>query len=277
MKFPLLQVVVLVLLVSCSQSSNSESSAIPESNPLPNQSSEELEAQEVLEKKSKELSAVFSKAVQLFPDDSSSLYRFYYKTFPAETAEKMQKQIDRINALLDEEIVRKYREVNDRLKPLLTDITNANSVSKPQSERVAYLYSIYDKYRGGSLFKNVLSGDDNYTLVWRTFEIMADQSAIDTCFLSSLIYLDNSIRTNAELSQAMQGFIVKAIKNNPNGFLEMYAQRNEDEKDKFSGYAMIWDDPVEELISIFEDISNSSTDSSSKELASELLTKIQVN
>jgi len=226
--------------------------------------------------KDDELSVVFSKAIKTFPSDSSSLYWFYYKSFPAKSSNETQSHIKRIEDLLKEPIIKQYNQVTNELKPLLTNIVESNSVNKEQSDRLVHLYIFYDAYSGEALFSNLLTDDENYTLVWKSFEIMADQTVLDTCYISSLISLENAIRTNVELAEAMGEFVIRAIKNNPEGFLKMYSIRSENGRNNLSSYAMLWDDPVEELKLVFKAISENSSDSINRVLAKDLLTKIEV-
>ena len=272
MKSTFLSLLFSILLISCTSNQNDKpkTSELSQATPVEESSKED----EQLKNKLEELSLAFSQAAQTFPSDSLSLQRFYFKTFRVETVEKMQRQIDRIKALLDEETIKKYNEVTSELKSLLQNIVETKSISKEQAERFAYLYAIYDKYSGGALFSQVFTDDDNYTLVWKSMEIIVTNSERDTCFVSSLISLDNSIRTNVELAEKTGEFVIEAIKNNPLGFLQMYSQRNEEGKDYFVRHAMLWDDPVPELISTFEEISKNSTEQANRTLAEDILTRI---
>ena len=102
---------------------------------------------------------------------------------------------------------------------------------------------------------------------------MSNESIKDTCFISGLIKLGNKIKTNVELSEAMPGFIVKAIQNNPNGFLEMYKQKQNDQKKDFANYISVFDEPDKKLIEIYTDISINSKNEDYKKLANELIEK----
>ncbi|MDH5691171.1 MAG: hypothetical protein OEY81_07080, partial [Candidatus Bathyarchaeota archaeon] len=166
------------------------------------------DSDELLKSKSEELELIFTKAVNTYPSDSASLGKFYFKTFPANTAEKMQKQIDRINGLLEPVTITKYNEVNKELKPFLQNIIRTNAITPEQALKYAYLYAIYDDFRGDALFSNVLTEDENYSLVWKSMEMMAKASERDTTYISSLITLDNSIRTNAELAEKIGEFVI---------------------------------------------------------------------
>lgn len=217
---------------------------------------------------------LLSEAIETFPEDSASLSRFYLRISQGKSEQEINKLELRIEHILNQDYVRKYEDVATNLKPLMEEIVSLNSINKSQSERLAKLYSIYDNFRGGALFSNLLNNDENYTLTWASFRIMASSSSTDTCFISDLINLDDAIRTNAELAEAMGDFIHEAIKNNPEGFLDMYAARSENNKNSLVEYCKSWGDPVEEIIALFTDISINSTSKEYKSLASELLKKI---
>jgi len=221
------------------------------------------------------LKEIFSKAVQCFPKDSASLYRFYFKWNSTQDQDKINKQIRRLEKLTSKESVDRYRNVENFLKPLMTEIVNSNTVTKSQSDSLVKLYSDFDYFSGESLFSQLLTNDDNYNLVWESFRIMVKESKNDTCFISGLIQLDKNIRTNAELAEAMQDFIVQAIRNNPIGFLEMYKQRNDAQRTDFANYIAIWDSPDIELIEKYSEISKDSTNEYYKKLANELIGKFK--
>ena len=222
-----------------------------------------------------EISDAFAKAVECFPNDSASLYRFYFKWNSTTDKEKLDKQSKRLQRLTSKESVLRYRSVEDNLKPLMTRIVSANSISQSQSDSLVILYSDYDYFSGESLFSKLLTNNDNYDLVWESFRIMVKESKTDTCFISGLIQLDKNIRTNAELAQAMQDFTVQAVRNNPIGFLEMYGQRNDEQRTNFANYIAIWDSPDKELIKKYSEISEKSTDENYKKLAAELIGKFK--
>ncbi len=222
-----------------------------------------------------EFSETFANAVKRFPNDSASLYRFYYKWNSTTDKEKLDKQIKRLEKLTSKESVIKYKRIENNLKPLLTRIVNSKTISQLQSDSLITLYSNYDYLSGESLFSHLLTNDENYSLVWESFKIMVNESNKDTCFISGLIILDKNIRTNTELAEAMQSFTVKAVRNNPIGFLEMYNMRNEQQRAEFANYIAIWDSPDKELLDEFSKISESSTNEKYKRLATELIKKFR--
>src|SRR5918993_1563339 len=205
-----------------------------------------------------ELSDLFLKAVKAFPEDSASLYNFYFKSHPAQDEEKLNRQIARLRALSFTESIYKYNSVHKHLKPLLVKIVDANTISKSQLDSLMILYSDYDYFSGEALFSKLFTGDDNYNLVWRSFEIITKESKKDTCYLSALTTLDTHITTNVELAEAMPDFIVQAIQNNPKGFLEMYGTRRPELRPDFANYISVYDEPDKKLVEIYTDISNNS-------------------
>ena len=220
---------------------------------------------------SDKLLKVFSEAVKTFPNDSASLYRFYFKTFPAKTPEKVQKHTDRLSALLTNEFIKRYENVENNLKPLLIEIIEKKTLSCKQAENLVILYSDYDYYTGEALFSQILSGDENYSLVWESFKIVYKESPKDTCYIAALIELDKNIRTNAELAQAMIGFIIRAVKNNPTGFLDMYSERTTEAQAKFANYISYYDVVDEELFSTFTEMSKNEKNEKYRQAANELL------
>lgn len=220
------------------------------------------------------LSDVFHNAVKVFPDDSASLYNFYYEWFPAKKPEKIKEQIVRLQTLTTKESINRYNKVVKKLKPLLIQITKTDSISKSQAYSLVILYSDYDHFSGEALFSQLLTEDDNYNLVWKSFRIMAKESQKDTCYISALISLSNHIRTNVELSEAMPEFVVKAIRNNPTGFLEMYGAGKNEQRIELAKYIAKYDEPDKKLVEIYTDISNNSKNRKYKELAKDLLLKI---
>ena len=222
-----------------------------------------------------EMSEAFAKAIECFPNDSASLYRFYFKWNSTTDQEKIDKQIKRLEKLTYKESVERYRSIEDYLKPLMTRIVNLKTISKPQSDSLVTLYSYYDYFSGESLFSKLLTNNENYDLVWESFRIMVQESKTDTCFISGLIQLDKNIRTNAELGQAMQDFTVQAVRNNPIGFLEMYGQRIIEQRTDLANYIAIWDSPDKELLEKYSEIAEKSTDDNYKKLATELIEKFK--
>ena len=209
------------------------------------------------ERTDKLLKDMFSKAAKTFPSDSASLYRFYFQQGTIVDIEKKQKQIDRMNSLLTESSIKKYQNVEKNLKPLMTKIVANNQINKNQLYEFLMIYSDYDFFSGESLFYNFLTNDENYSLVWKSFDIISEASKNDTIFTSALIVLDDNIRTNVELAEAInETFLTKSVKNNPEGFLDMYLAREKDTRSEFVN--RFWGLANTELISIFTVISEKS-------------------
>jgi hypothetical protein len=217
------------------------------------------------------LAEIFAKAVTYFPNDSASLYRFYFKRNSTTDQEKIAKQIKRLEKLTSNESVARYRDIEIYLKPIMTEIVNSNTVTKSQSDSLVKLYSDFDYFSGESLFSQLFKNDDIYNLVWKSFRIMVKESSKDTCFISGLIELENNIRTNVELAEAMGDFVVKSIQNNPTGFLEMYNSRKAEKRSEFAYYITVWEDPDKELMEKFTEISENSPNENYKKLAAELI------
>lgn len=222
------------------------------------------------------LSESFAKAVECFPNDSASLYRFYFKWNTSTDPDKIDKQIKRLEKLTSKESVERYRNIENYLKPLMTRIVNSKTINQSQSDSLVKLYSDYDYFSGESLFSSLLNNNENYDLVWASIRIMVKESKTDTCFISGLINLNNNIRTNVELAEAMEDFKVNAIGNNPLGFLEMYNQRHGEERRSFANNITVWDDPKKELMDMFTEISQNSTDENYRKIAKELIDNIKV-
>jgi adenylate kinase family enzyme len=252
-------ILITVLIYSCSNktSSNEAGKSINSSN------NASLRFKNAIEK-----------AVKIFPDDSASICQFYYEWFPAKDNKELDEQSERLEILTSQEYVDRYNEVNNKLKQLLLEITTRKSLSKSQADILVKLYSDYDYFTGEALFSQLLTNDEIYGLVWETFKIMSNESKKDTCFISALIKLENNIMTNAELGEAMPDFIVKAIQNNPYGFLEMYKQREEGQKKDFSQYISVFDEPDKKLIEVYTDISKKSVNEVYRKLAKELINNI---
>ncbi len=268
------QIGIIILILFSIYSCNNKQTKVSIQNKLSNESS--LKKGIAKPEKEKtigniELSKSFAKAVKCFPNDSASLYRFYFKRNSTTDQEKINNQIKRLKKLTSKESVIRYKSIENNLIPLMTRIVNSKTIIQAQSDSLVTLYSDYDYFSGESLFSRLLTNDENYTLVWESFRIMVKESKTDTCFISGLIQLDKNIRTNTELGEKMQDFTVQAIRNNPIGFLEMYKQRNEEQRAEFANYIAIWDSPDKELIRKFQEISGKSTDENYKELATELI------
>jgi len=222
-----------------------------------------------------ELSEVFAQVVQMYPKDSGSLYRFYYKWNSTEDSAKLERQIKRLNNLTSDKSKARYRSVEKNLKPLMNQIITANNISSSQSDHFTQLYLGYDYFAGESLFSQLFKDDENYTLVWKTIELMVEGSKRDTTLISNLIELNNNISTNAELGEKMQHYKIEAIKNNPLGFLEMYGQRKGDHRIKYADNITVWGDPDKRLIQIYTKISNSSPNDNHRQFSLELLEQFQ--
>ena len=132
----------------------------------------------------------------------------------------------------------------------------------------------YDYFTGEALFYNFLSNNENNELVWRSMQFLAQESPKDTCYIAALINLDNKIRTNVELAESMSDFVVKAILNNLNGFLDIYVERNYNMRTDLLKYISRYDTPNNDLISIFKSISKNSVNEKYRMAANVLLQNI---
>lgn len=274
MRYSSLVVVFILFINSCTQKTSSEKDPVGKQVSEASSQSTGKPDESVKVKKpgsiTQEFHNLLSKALETYPNDSASLSRFFLKNFQPSSEEKIQKQNSRLASFLEEGFVAQYTEVANELKPLLVAVVQAGTISRPQLEKLVYLYSFYDAAQGSAMFSDLLSIDENYTLTWESFRIMASYNK-DTSSISGLIELDKAIRTNVELAEAMQGFIHQAILNNPEGFLEMYALRGKVEKESFAEHCKMWDTPVDEIIALFKDISSNSPIPIQRSLAKNLL------
>ncbi|WP_430816564.1 hypothetical protein [Carboxylicivirga sp. RSCT41] len=223
------------------------------------------------------LSESYRKAVKCFPNDSASLNRLYFKWNSTTNQEKIDKQIKRLEKLTSKQSVERYRNIENNLKPLMTRVVNSATINQSQSDSLVTLYSDYDYFSGEALFTQLLTNDENYTLVWESFKIMVKESRKDTCYISGLIKLNRNVRTNVELAEALEDFKVEAITNNPLGFLDMYNSRHGEQRNSFAYNITVWEDPTKEIMDLFIEISQNSTDENYKKLATELIDKFKVD
>lgn len=221
------------------------------------------------------LSNAFSEIVQAYPNDSASLYRFYYEWFRTTENDKIKKQIERIEKLLTETNKQRYQNVEQNLKPLLKRIVADNSVNNSQLDNLVTLYSDYDNFSGEGLFSQLLTNEENYQLSWKSFEIIAEQSQRDTTNIAALIELDKRIKTNAELSGEFFVFIEKAILNNPHGFLDMYSNRNNKLRDELMNYIQPSTNFSKEIVLILNDILLNTSDERHRKVSLEILNIIK--
>ena len=282
MKKIVFYIAIILSIASCSEkkSTKSENKQVkPISNKVKEDKAKQIlpstDEGKGIEKELKELNEAFSEIVKLFPKDSSSLYRFYFKWNSTEDKEKLIKQTKRLKALTSKESVLMYRNVENNLLPLLKEITSLNKVSKFQADSLVNLYSDYDYLSGESLHSHLFTDEENYKLVWESFKIMVHESSKDTTYINCLIRLDKNTKTNIELAEAMQDFKIQAIRNNPTGFLTMYGERKGELRLAFAKNATIWDDPDKELIEKFSNISKNSKNESQKNLAKELINQFK--
>lgn len=214
----------------------------------------------------------YNKLLQTFPSDSVSIKRFYYKWLFSNRVANKSNRLNQLNDLTSSESIKRYSEVQNGLKPLLKSIVEKQTIEKQQVVRLVKLYSDYDRFSGHALLSNLISNEDNYNLVWRSFKIIAKESPKDTTYTSALISLNKNIRTNVELAEGMPSFIIKAIQNNPMGFLDMYIVRDEGTQKTFSNNIYYYESPDSTLIAIFKDISNNSNDTKYRSASTSLLT-----
>jgi DNA uptake protein ComE-like DNA-binding protein len=279
-----LTLIIIIALLSCSCVNDKKDSNEGKSmSQIPKEKIKELNAQ-FQEKQNRdtipklpELKDALKKAIKAFPKDSASLYWLFIEKNSSKTKEEKNKQIKRLEKLTSKEFIEKYHNIEKFLKPLMTKIVNANTITKSQLDTLVILYSDYDYLSGESLLSKLIDNDENYDLVWQSFKIIANESTKDTSFISGLIELDNNITTNAELAQKMQDYVVISIKNNPIGFLEMYDNRNQEQRHNFAKRICIWDTPDKDLIDKFVDISQKSQNKKHKKLANELIEEFENN
>ena len=223
---------------------------------------------------SQKLSKAFSEMVKTYPNDSALLYRFYYEWFYTTENDKMRNQIERIENLLSEKNKQRYYNVEQYLKPLLSRIVANNSINNLQLDSLVVLYSDYDSLLGKGLLSQLLTVDENYQLVWKTFDIIAEQSQRDTTNIAALIELDKSIRTNAELAGEFFVFVEKAILNNPKGFIDMYLNRNNELRNELMSYFRPSTNFVKEVELLLNEIAHNTSKESYRKGSLKILNRI---
>ena len=216
------------------------------------------------------LTEVFSKLVKTFPSDSASLYSLYIQRAPTDN-DKKQKHINRINTHLTEQSIKKYSDVEKNLKPLMTEIIADNQINTNQLNDFFLLYCDYDYFRGEAFLTKLLTDDENYSLVWESFRIIIEASKNDTIFLSTLLKFDDKIRTNVELAESINFFIVESVQNNPEGFLDMYMVREIETRKELVNRVLELEYANMELIPIFMNISEKSRNDKYKKASIELI------
>ena len=78
--------------------------------------------------------------------------------------------------------------------------------------------------------------------------------------MRQIIRLNKTTTTNVELAQSLEMFVYEAIQKNPEGFLEMYLARSQEERqDLFYRYITIYDGPDEAIINTFNKLAKNST------------------
>ena len=142
-------ILTLFAIYSCNNKQNEKNKQNEIS--IPKESSREHSLTKKIKEPEKEkiienigLSESFTKAVKCFPNDSASLYRFYFKWNSTTDQEKIDKQIKRLEKLTSKELVDRYRNIENNLKPLMTRIVNSKTISQSQSDSLVTLYSDYD-------------------------------------------------------------------------------------------------------------------------------------
>jgi len=224
------------------------------------------------ERTDKLLIEAFSKLTKIFPSDSATLYQLYFIWYRAIDIDKKQRQINRINYLLTDSSIKRYRNVEKNLKPLMTKIVADNRIDKKQLSGFLTLYCDYDYFRGEGLLTKVLTEDENYSLVWNTFDIIIEASKTDTIYISTLMEFDDKIRTNVELAQAFnERFILESIRNNTEGFLDMYLVREKEARNELIN--RVWDSAS--FISIFTEISEKSRTVKYKKASLEIIQELK--
>jgi hypothetical protein len=222
------------------------------------------------------LMKVFSEVVKTYPSDSASLYKFYFKLGHSHDKKTVRKDIERLEGYLSKGNQDRYRAVEKQLKPLMVDVQAAKSMKEWQGRMFDVLFSDYDYFRGEGLFSQLLTKEDNYQLVWRCMEQMSTEAAHDTGFIVDLMDLDRNVSTNTELAEKMPYFVVKAIQNNPQGFLSMYMLRTEDEeRKKLARFITGYEGSTRILITIYQRISASTSSVRIRNAANDLLKYLQ--
>ena len=213
---------------------------------------------ENFEQEKQEFQLQLIEAQRTFSSDSASLADFYLRTFPAETKEDFERQINRLENLMSTERVGSYQLVSNELKPLLIKVIETKTINPEEAIRLSKLYTLYDNLRSESLFSGLFTMDENYNLVWNSIQMIVKRTPEDTAYLRALIELNDGISANVELSEEMQTFLPEGITNNPEGFLTMFEIRPEQEKERFAIYATRWEDPIPELMTVFDSLSKTS-------------------
>jgi hypothetical protein len=217
----------------------------------------------------------FSRVVQVYPSDSASLYTFYFEYFPSTDSAATVEHIARLENLLSEDMQRRYRTVVRELRPLLVKIVHAKSIDRQQARKFVTLYSTYDRFKGEALFSHLLSDDDNYRLVHVAFGKLAGAAKKDTSFILALILLSHSVRTNVELAEGVPSYVRDAIRNNPEGFLLMYAKRNKVAQEQLLEFVAPDGTPDEKLMRAFEIIAQSKNHPRISSIARELMESLR--
>lgn len=217
------------------------------------------------------LQFTFDHLAKIYIADSASLHRFYFK-WPS--PRDVQKDIDRMNGLLQDSVQKQYQAVYLNLKPLLTRISIRKRLNRMEAQSLVTLYSAYDHFRGEAMCAQVLTDRDNYDLVWKSFDVLVSASKKDTFYMAALMSLSESIKTNAELGEAMPGFVWESIRNNPEGFLKMFSRREKSNRVQWMN-PWTWEGlPDQSLKQVFDRISRSPGHPKLSEAAKELLKQI---
>lgn len=266
---------ILILIYSCNEYSTNNTK-----NHLANLNSEKTNIDSInrLMKvdsiSNTELYNVFKNAVLCFPNDSSSLYRFYFERYLTNDKDKINEQISRLKKLTSQESVEGYKFIESNLKPLMIKIVNSDTITKIQSDTFVKLYSVYDSLISEALFSKLLTNEEDYSLVWKTIKIMVRESSKDAFFISSLIELDKAVMTNVELAEAITEFNIEAIQNNPEAFLEICKRSQVNKKQEYYDYIIeLCSD--NNLYNAFVNVSKKSGNNVYRKLANDLLGKIE--
>lgn len=262
--------ILFVIIISSCSSQNSENSdskfkkaSIDKSYIKKNYKEDSLSL--LKEERVKEI----SKVAKAYPNDSASIYSFYGKTTDTSSKQRLKEDIKNLKDLTSDKCIAQYKKVQKELKPLLRQIIQKKSLDQTDAINLVSMYSFYDELSGGALFSRFISVKENYDLVWKAFEIISKENTKDTFNIYSMINLNDSIRTNVELSEAMGEFVVQSIKKNPVGFIEMYNRSSH--KDSFAKNAQPYESLDKVLLKEFEKISNSSKKKRYRTAASEIL------
>ncbi|MGD0584030.1 MAG: hypothetical protein ABR974_13930 [Bacteroidales bacterium] len=197
----------------------------------------------------------YGRAIKLFPEDSLSIHDIYFKYWRSSDSEKVY----RLDRLTSKTMIDIYNKVKNNLKPLLLTLSRSNSINLSQANEFSELYSYYDYFRGEGLFSYYLSSDKDFEPVLRVIKMISIEATKDKSFFYSLFQLRDKVSTYAGVTEAIPDFLIDAIKNNPMGFLDLFADQDSFNRIQYSKYIYNIDGQDEQLVKILKDISTKNT------------------